>query len=253
MEGTSMTEASLEQNMAAARQEHLVAGREIHMQDMRGYPFCEVGLITGTTPDNIIANIWNTTGACEPTPEQFDALDADDIARQNGALRAWLNPVRHWMFDRIDVEEAGDDRAFGGIIGTWMGVAAAPRTEDVIHESYDPTYIHRDDAFTFTFNNGSEVYVLDAPDGEMFVMQSFTQHWDPTLSEGDLAHLHRRLGLPDAWGFRALRLDQDLRVSANPDNLAHVIHDDLHNAYQGSDVGRAFSDIWPANPPGYAL
>src|SRR5262245_29885304 len=32
-----MTEASLEQNMAAARHEHLVPGREIHMQDMRGY------------------------------------------------------------------------------------------------------------------------------------------------------------------------------------------------------------------------
>jgi hypothetical protein len=33
-----MTEANLEQ-MAAARDEHLVPGREIHMQDMRGYRF----------------------------------------------------------------------------------------------------------------------------------------------------------------------------------------------------------------------
>src|SRR4249920_3338966 len=98
-----MTEASLEQNMALARHEHLVPGREIHMQDMRGYRFCEVGLITGAGQDNAIANIWNTTGACDPTPEQFDALDADTIASENDALRAWLNPVRHWMFDRLDV------------------------------------------------------------------------------------------------------------------------------------------------------
>src|SRR5215469_16186678 len=88
-----MTEASLEQTMAAARDEHLVPGREIHLRDMRGYRFCEVGLITATSQDNAIANIWNTTGACDPTPERFDALDADTIAREHGALRAWLSQV----------------------------------------------------------------------------------------------------------------------------------------------------------------
>ena len=92
---------------------------------MRGYRFCEVGLITGTSQDNAIANIWNTTGVCDPTPEQFDALDAYAVARENGAKQAWLNPVRHWMFDRLDVWEAGHDKTFGGITGTWTGVAAA--------------------------------------------------------------------------------------------------------------------------------
>ena len=217
---------------------------------MRGHPFCEVGLITGTKQDNAVANIWNTTGACEPTPEQFDALDVGTIARENGVLRAWLSPVRHWVFDRLDVREAGDDRTFGGITGTWMGVAAATLLEDVVQGSYDPAYIYRN-AFTCTYNKGSEVFVLDAPDGEIFVMQSLTQAWDPTLSQGDLAHLYG--GLPDAWGFRAVTIDRDLQVSSNIDNLAHVLQDDLHNVYQGSDVGRAFSDIWPANPPGYAL
>ncbi len=246
-----MSEASVEQNIAAARHEHLVPGREIHMQNMRGYAFCEVGLITGTQQGNAVANIWNTTGACEPTPEQFDALDVGAIARENGALRAWLSPVRHWVFDRLDVREAGDDRTFGGITGTWMGVAAATLLEDVVQGSYDPVYIYRRNAFTCTYNKGSEVYVLDAPDGEMFVMQSLTQGLDPTLSQGDLAHLYS--GLPDTWGYRAVTLDRDMQVSSSIDNLAHVLQDDLDNVYQGSDVGRAFSDIWPANPPGYAL
>jgi len=249
-----MSEASLELNLAAARHEHLIPGREIHMQGMRGYPFCEVGLITGTTQENAIANLWNTTGACEPTTEQFDALDAGTIARENGALRAWLNPVRHWVFDRLDVREAGDDKTFGSITGTWMGVAAATLTEEVVQDSYDPAYIQRDNAFTFTYGKGSQVYVLDAPDGEMFVMQSFTQRWDPTLSEADLAHLYYRIDLPDAWGFRAVTLDEDLEVSASIDSLAHVLQDELHNLYQGSDAGRAFrGDLWPANPPGYAI
>lgn len=239
-----MSDASLEQTKTAARHEHLVPGREIHMQNMRGYRFCEVGLITGTSQDNAIANIWNTTGACDPTPEQFDAFDADTIARENGAARAWLGPVRRWMFDRLDVWEAGDDRSFGGITGTWMGVVDAPTmTQAAGQASYCPGYVYRN--YSFTFNQGSTVYLLDAPDGEVFVMQSFTRHWDPTLSEDNLAHLVSRLDLPGDWGFRAETLDWDLKVSANHDNLAHVLRDNLHNVYQGSDVGRAFTHLCP--------
>jgi hypothetical protein len=235
-----MTEASLEQNMTAARHEHIVPGREIHMQDMRGYRFCEVGLITGSSQDNAIVNIWNTTGACDPTPEQLDALDADTIARENGAQSAWLNPVRHWIFDRLDVWEAGEDKTFGDITGTWRGVAgAATMMQATVQGSYYPGYIYRHN--TLTFNAGSEVYLIDAPDGEAFIMQSFTRHWDPAVSEDNLAHLSSRLDLPGGWGFRTEMLDQDMEVTSNPDNLAHVLQDNLHNVYQGSDAGRAFS------------
>jgi hypothetical protein len=231
-----MTDASLEQQMAAARRAHLVPGREIHLQDMRGYRFCEVGLVTG---DSAIANIWNTTGACDPTPERLDALDAGTIARDNGAMRAWIDPVRQWTFDRLDVTVAGDDRTFGDLTGTWMGAADEPA---MTQTSYDPGYVHRNEAYTFA--GGSAVFVLDAPDGEAFVLQSFTRHWDPGLAEGNLRHLGSRLDLPDGWGFRVEVLDRDMEVSsAGHDNLAHVIQDDLHNVYQGSDVGRAFSDV----------
>jgi hypothetical protein len=239
-----MSEVSLERNMTAARREHLVPGREIHMQDMRGYRFCEVGLITGTSQDNAIANIWNTTGACDPAPEQFDVLDAETIARENGVLWAWLSPLRRWMFDRLDVREAGDDKIFGEITGTWMGVVGAATLMQAGDQgSYEPDYIYSN--HTFTFSNGSEVYLLDAPDGEVFIMQSFARDWEPTMSERDLAHLYRWLDLPDRWGFRAEKLDQDLTVSSSPDNLAHVLMDNLHNVYLGSDVGRAFSQLTP--------
>lgn len=240
-----MIEASLEQNMTAARHEHLVPGLEIHMHEMRGCRFCEVGLITGTSQDNAVANIWNTTSACDPTPEQFDALDADAIARENGALRALLNPVRHWMVDRLDVWEAGDDRSFGTITGTWMGVVgAATVMQATVQGVYDPGYVYSSN--TFAFNRGSEVYLLQAPDGEVFVMQSFAEHSNPTLSEGNLAHLAGLLDLPAGWGFRAEVLDHDLEVSsARHDNLAHLVQDNLQNLYQGSDVGRAFSQLSP--------
>ena len=240
-----MTEASLEQRMAAARDEHLVPGRELHLPGMRGYRFCEVGLITGTSQDNAIANIWNTTGACDPEPGQVEALDAATVARENGVLSAWLNPVRHWMFDRLDVWETGDDRTFGGITGTWMGVAgAAAMKQATVRDSYSPGYIYR--SSTFTFSKGSEVYLLDEPDGEVFIMESSARHQDPVPGEDALAHLGSRLDLPGGWGFRAVTLDRDLTVSTGGhDHLAHVLQDNLHNLYQGSDAGRAFTYLCP--------
>jgi len=238
-----MTDITLEQNMAAARQEYLVPGREIHLKNMRGYRFCEIGLITGTSQDNAVTSIWNTTGASDPTPEQFAALDADAIAKETGALQVWLNPVRYWMFDEFDVYEVGEDRTFGGITGTWMGVVGAQDImKATVQGSYYPGYIHRNNMFTF--NEGSEVYRLDAPSGEVFVMQSFTPYWDPTLSEENLDQLGRRLELPGGWSFYPAVLDRKLTVStAAHDHLGHILQDNLHNIYQGSDEGRAFSYI----------
>jgi hypothetical protein len=239
-----MSEVTLEQNLTAARQEHRVPGREIHVHDVRGQRFCEVGLVSGTSPDNAVVNIWNTIGACDPTAEQFDALDAATIARESGAMSAWLNPIRRAMFDRLDIAEAGEDRTFTDITGTWIGAADATtltHTADV--SSYDPGYVFS--SSTFTFSRGSQVYVLDAPDGEVFVLHSLTTHADPELGEGDLAHLIRRLDLPDGWGFRAATVDEDLAVEANPEDLAHLMQDSLHNVYLGSDAGRAFSRLAP--------
>ena len=209
-----MTDASLEQAMAAARREHVVPGRQIHMQDMRGYRFCEVGLITGTSQDNAVANIWNTTGVCDPTPEQVDALDPDTVARENGAVGAWLNPVRHWMADRLNVRESGADKTFGDVAGAWTGVTSAATLTATEPGSYQPGYLYRDN--TLTFSEGSEVYLLDAPDGEVFIMQSFTRHQDPGLSEDKLAHLSRRLNLPSGWGSGPKYLTRTWRSRPTP-------------------------------------
>jgi hypothetical protein len=53
----------------------------------------------------------------------------------------------------------------------------------------------------FTFNQGSEVYLLDAPAGEVFIMQSFTAHWDESLTKDNLAQLGSKLTMPDGWEF----------------------------------------------------
>jgi len=121
-------------------------------------------------------------------------------------------------------------------------VGAAAMMHATVQGSYHPGYIYRDN--TFTYNKGSEVYLLDAPDGEVFIIKSCTQHWDPSLSEDNLAHLASRLNLPEGWGFRAEILDEEMEVSsAIHYNLARVLQDNPHNVYQGSDAGRAFGQL----------
>jgi hypothetical protein len=92
--------ASAQQDIAEAHKAHIIPGKQIHLTDMRGsYRFCEIGLITGTSPANAIANIYNTSGTFDPTPEQFAALDAEKFAKETDSLKVWLNPVRHWAMD----------------------------------------------------------------------------------------------------------------------------------------------------------
>jgi hypothetical protein len=238
-----MRESTLEQTLAAAASEHLVPGREIHWQNLQGSQFREVCLITETGDGIEIANIWSTIGAGRPEPGALDALDADAIARANGARQAIVGPLRTCLFDRLDVGQAGDERDFGGITVSWMGAVDAPAmTQVTADHGFHSAYIYRNG--TITFAKGGQAYVLDAPDGEVFIMESYTRHRDAVLSEGNLARLGGQLAFPSGWGFRAEPLVQDIEVSsAHHGNLAHVVQDNLHNSYQGSDVARAFTEF----------
>jgi len=236
--------ATLDQNMAASRKEHLVPGKQIHMTKQgNNFEFCEVALITGTSKENAIADFYNSTGTDICTPERFAGLDEKTILTETGARSVFLNPSRHWMFDEFDVYEDGIERTFGGVKMTWMGVVPVEQLEKgVTMGHYVPGYIYRDNQFKF--NKGSEIYLLDAPDGEVFVMQSFTNFVQKEVSMNNAKDLGRLLKMPPGWKYRAVVLDRDLLVNQKrTNNLAHVFQDDLKNAYQGSDGGKAFSFV----------
>lgn len=232
-----------EENMAAAREKNLIKGKQIHLTNVRPYRFCEVALITGTSHSNAIAEFYNSTGVDDPTPERFAAIDSAKIVKENDVRASFLNPVRYWMMDEFWVNEAGVDKTFGDIKMTWMGVVPVNELEKGVSKGhYVPGYIYRNTQYKF--NKGSEIYILDAPDGEVFVMQSFTNYVQKTVDVNHISELGPLLSLPQGWKFRAVVLDQDLIVNQEKTNyLAHVFQDDLKNAYQGSDGGKAFSFI----------
>ena len=239
-----MADVTAQDNMKRSREEHWIKGKQVVVTDTRGYRFAEVALFTGTSPENAVADFYNSTGVDDPTPSRFAELDKDKIAAENDAIDAFLNPPRYWMHDEIRVFEAGDEKEFGGIKMTWMGVVdVATLKKAILGGNYFAGHIIRDNSYTY--DTGSDVYLLDAPDGEVFVMQSYNAHTDQGLdAEESPATLGGRLTLPEGWAFRVKTVDQPLVVSQEKTGkLAHVMQDDLLNRYQGSDGGKAFNYV----------
>jgi hypothetical protein len=87
----------------------------------------------------------------------------------------------------------------------------------------------------FEFSEGAQVYELTAPDGRVFVMQSYSAQRDPTLVEADLASIGARISPPAGWIYRARVLDATLRVQVAGAE-ATVIQDDLMNTYSLVEV-----------------
>lgn len=161
--------------------------------DLRGKRYCEV-LLVHVGLSGFSADVYNSYGLNDCPQSQWAALDSGKIANQNGALTAVLNGPRYWLMDSIVKDGApGHTTTFGGIemrndatvdIGNPV-TAARPYTPHTVNRRTE-----------FTFDAGQQVYELVEPNGTRWVMQSWSQKTDPTLSQADLAGLASRLTLP---------------------------------------------------------
>jgi hypothetical protein len=232
--------ATLDQNMAASLKEYVVPGKVMHVADMNNYPFCEIGLITGTSPSNAVLNIWNSTSVSDCPPDKFDPILANEgaqIKQATGALKVWLNPRRHWTFNEITAYEAGNERDFEGVKMLWLGVVGAETAQKAVGGGHYKAHIAGEAGIVahraFKFNKGSTVYLLDVPDGKVFVMQSWTNHFNKSETAENLKDLGSQFKqLPPGWKFRVKVLDQNLIIAAkNPPYHSYVTQDEFWNTY----------------------
>lgn len=84
----------------------------------------------------------------------------------------------------------------------------------------------------FIYNPGSTVYELVSPKGNVFIMTSFTNYFNPKLSLTNLNELGNLLNLPPGWKFRSRVIDQIISLDATaPYYYSDVIFDDFQNFY----------------------
>jgi len=223
------------QNMAKQTKLHVIPGKQLQATGPN-YEFCEVALVYGSLMEKTVANFYNPTGIGHCSPEQFAqiAKDKEQIIKQTGAKDAFLHPSRHWTWDEFWGYEVGEERQFGPIKMVYVGVVPVDAIKQAAGAGhYQPAPISRN--YKYLFKKGTQVYLLDTPDGKAFVMQS----WSNVVNKGEMASNLWNLGtqlkqLPPGWKYRTRVLDRDLTVQPPaPTHLAWLLQDEFQNTYQG--------------------
>lgn len=195
---------------------------------LRGKRYCEV-LLLHPEPAGLTADVYNSYPMNLCPEAQWQALNAQQIAQQNQAMLANLNGPRYWLMDRIDktVGTSGPTKDFGGIEMTQRATVLVtdPATAQKPYLSHE---INR--KTVFTFDKGSTVYELTDPQGQKWIMQSWSQEIDPTLAESDLPGLASKLQLPAGWTYSSRTLTAPLTI-ATVEAPAKVTTDDLKDTY----------------------
>lgn len=195
-------------------------------QDVFGKRYGEVLLIRmgAVGPE---ATVYNTFPLNDCPAPLWDALDAEAIARDNGAVAALLNGPRYWLMSQIS-KKAGEPqptKSFGGIE---MIEQATVQMASTNPQPYSVNKVDR--RAVFTFDAGRPVFELIDPVGQRWVMQTWSQVVDKNLTLADLPGLAARLHLPDGWRFETRTLTSPLVVDTS-DRKANVLQDDLTNSY----------------------
>jgi hypothetical protein len=199
---------------------------EVAPESLRGNRYCEV-LLAYARSGAIEAEVWGTQGLNDCPEAAWASVDAAAVRDAFEATVAVLNGPRHWLIDRASAETpSGSTRMFGELEMRQLAtLSLAPGT--VSSMPYVERTVRRNSEFEF--RAGSEVYELLAPDGSVYVMQSWARSVDAALSESDLPGLGARLDLPDGWQYRARTLDAALVVTTPGE--ATVVQDALQNTY----------------------
>ncbi|OBH90762.1 hypothetical protein [Mycobacterium sp. E2989] len=197
-----------------------------HALDLAGKRYGEVLLVTAGEAGPQ-ATVYNSFPLNDCPADLWSALDPHAIAAENGVAAALLNGPRYWLMNAIEKEAQGPQvtKNFGGIE---MIQQATVLLSSMNPAPYIPNKVNRHTVFVF--NAGEQVYELIDPQGQHWVMQTFSQVADPNLSQADLPRLADRLDLPAGWTYQPRVLTEELRVDTRT-RAAQVLQDNLANSY----------------------
>ena len=177
------------------------------------------------------ATVYNTFPLNDCPAELWERLDAEAIAKENGAAAALLNGPRYWLMSRIgkDTSSPQATRSFGGIEmieQATVQLAMGNPAQQVAPYSANKV----DRKAVFTFDAGRPVFELVDDRGRRWVMQTYSQVVDKSLGLDDLPGLGSRLTPPPGWRYETRTLTSPLTVDTTTRD-AHVLQDELTNSY----------------------
>jgi hypothetical protein len=195
---------------------------------MRGVRYGEV-LAMFLRDTGLEAEVYGTQMLNDCPRELWETLNADEIAKDMGAVFVKLNGPRYWLLDGLGSKVAVVDPVFKDFNGIQMRrIATIPIGADFAAGPYTIRNVNR--GAVFFFDAGKTVYELVDPDGRALVMQARCIGIDPNMTEESLATLGERLALPEGWSYRTRVLETELVVDTSA-TLATVVQDEFENTY----------------------
>jgi hypothetical protein len=233
--------------------------KEVVYENTHGYQYMELFL---KCPGVNAAGIYNTMTLNIEPDDSKDSAPADlmanysdaKVAKDYNAEFAYMSGIRHWMFDKMRIGIATNVRNMAGLDTRWGADAANFVIPTSSSGGAEAVYIINNVTCdrTWYYNKGTTLYILDAPNGMTFVMQSYSNIVDPNQKESDLVNLGQTLKLPAGWSFRTRVLDQDMAVNGitvdGKPNQWRVMQDDLINTYSACWEYGGQSSCTPARP-----
>ena len=198
------------------------------ISDMRNVRYGEV-LLVFAKDDTLVAEVYGTQMLNDCPAELWDTLNAEDIAKERGALFAKLNGPRHWCIDGLGTKVAVVEPTITDFNGLTMRRIATIDLKDTPGSvPYTERFVNR--GSTFFWDTGSKVWELVNPEGKAYVMQALCIGVDPTISLETLDDLGSKMNLPTGWSYRSRILEKEL-ISDTTSNDATVVQDEFENTY----------------------
>lgn len=204
---------------------------------LRDYRYEEINLFAKDPLKKVLyVTVYDTTGlnggddTRDSAPASLaQSLDPKKIAKQYQALAARIDPPYRWTIDWL-ADRVGTVRTFDGLNAAWMGNSLAPSTalspKPAPRVPYHPASTAR--TAVAGFKKASEIYLLDDPKDQTWVMVSYKDTPDLTIDK--LKALGDVLKLPQGWKFRTAVLTKDLILEPKA-GFAGVIQDDQGDLY----------------------
>lgn len=206
--------------------------------ELRDYPYCEV-IPDTVSGDTMTEHIFNTLPFGPCLAKEFATITEQDvIAAYNAAYgasstSATVNGPRHWVLDTLTstggVTPSQDTLTVNGIEFGLVGQLQVPVGQPPVGtDAYVVNTVQRNTIYVF--KKGLQVFELTDPSGNVYVMQSYSQQVDSSLSLAKLPFIGPTNDLPKDWSYAARKLTEDLTLTASGET--QIVNDHYRNTYQ---------------------
>lgn len=208
--------------------------RTLVFDNTRDARFCELFFIKVKGDMNEL-QVYNPTGLnnmAETNDSCPDSLinnvDLAGLKEHYKMDSIYYNKPRHWMCDRITLP-VGAIRNTDGMDWYWMAASHMPAQTEMQPGFLTYKRVPVERKSEIVFRAGKPVYLLDDPEGKVWVMKTFRHDYGQTIDNiKDLAG--RYTSLPEGYRFRVEILEKDL-VLKPTEGTATVMQDEFENTF----------------------